>query len=237
MYPARWYRKAHKVRKIKTRDAAATLKWMQKTTGGKPIDVEAFTEPTMAKVFDFGTWEITEIPTSELAPGMQLGRVPDCDGPVWVDTTMLGHGTVYRSGPFDADTRKIIASIADRLSEVHPQSMEEWVDGFRASIAPAKDVFVHDCIAAAYAQFTTGTNMSLAQKREIYMAIVHATSSTREAFPTTVRVNAISMQEALAAADLYRRTFNERDGVAKCTQWNAERDRRIAELQSETPAA
>lgn len=233
IWPSWWYRSTEGARRLILRDAAQTREMLRSQGGGALIDaIDARVPEAAVHVYDFATRRVATMPTNELAPGMALAKVQGVDGHVWVDMTQAKPGTNYFHPSFPPETRRQIAWIADVLKDVHPLSLHDWEDGFRRDLSADRQIFIHTCIAEAFKRFTEGGHMSVIQKRELYHAIVQATLSTREAFAAVVSVAAVSRTEAIQAGDLFWRVFNERNGVEKCRQWNAETDKRLRALRS-----
>ena len=230
--PRGWFRAVFKARKLKIRDAAQTRKrWRGHGVTELITAIDAQVPEGTAKVYDFATKKVTEMPTCELAAGMAIAQVAGVEGPVWVDMTQAKLNTQYFHPPFPKEMRQQIAWIADTLGEVQPMSLDDWEDGFRRDCSAQRQIFIHTCIAETYKRFTTDTDLLLIQKQELFRAIVQATVSTREAFLAIVGVSAISKAEAVAAADMYWRVFHERGGIEKCSKWDAEAKQRLRDIQ------
>lgn len=84
-----------------------------------------------------------------------------------------------------------------------------------------REIFLHECIAEAYARMVQGHDLTRGQKVDYYHALLAATLSDRQNFSHVFQPRVISRQEAISAADMFHRVFRERGGPEKCKQWPA----------------
>lgn len=220
IWKAWYYRAIRQPRKFSIRDAAQIrADWRKQGHGLDEALEKALASRRLLRVYDFATKKITEIAASELPPGMMPAQVAGVEGPVWVDQTQIKPGTHYYHPPFTCEIRREIEHIATALKDVYPLSLQQWEDGFRRDQCAEKELFQFNCIAEAYVRMTTGTKLTQAQKKEYFRAMVITSASDRDSFTASFRAVAISMSEALAAAEMYQRVFHEMDGPAKVKQW------------------
>jgi hypothetical protein len=88
----------------------------------------------------------------------------------------------YRHGPFDDDVRALLGEIRDALSEVYPLSLEQWEDGFRRDMTPAREIASWLCLARAYRRLVTQvlSGTTLPQRQGIFRVLLAALSSVEE---------------------------------------------------------
>jgi hypothetical protein len=232
IYKKEWFYGVFQPRRVVAKDARQMREeWKRR---GAPELVAEMDKPAAsgtAKVYDLDTKTITEMPVSELAPGMALAQVVGVEGPVWVDATKLTTGgTNLLHPPFPPEMRQETARIARILKEVDPRSAADMEESFRGELCPEKQIFIYGCIAEAYERFAAGNHLSLLQRSELYRAIIQATMSTKEAFLSTVTASSLSKAEIIQAGNLFWRLFDEKGGDEKSKAWDATVAKRLREL-------
>lgn len=223
IWPAWYYRAISDARKFTIRDAAQVRADWRKSNTRIDGAIEAALSRPPVRIYDFATKKITEIPLSELPPGLVSAQVDGVEGLVWIDPVHLEPNTQYFHPPFPPAVRREIGRIAEALQEVVPMSQQEWEDGIRRDRNAKKQIFLFTCIAEAYRRMTDKSALTQVQKMDYYQAITSAArSGDSELFMATFRATAISQYEALAAAEMYGRVIREKDGLAKLETWEAD---------------
>ena len=65
-----------------------------------------------------------------------------------------------------------ISIIRNVFQEVFPISLEETIDNFRHDLRPEKEIRIWETLAAIYLKLTTEKELNIAQKKEIYAALL-----------------------------------------------------------------
>ena len=104
-------------------------------------------------VYDPDTKVYTEIPESELAPGMVRANVEGRDGDVWIDPSQLKQSE-YRHPPFEGERREQIVAIQNSFPGVYEKTYEFWEDGFRRDMNPEREIAVWLHIADVYGRYS-----------------------------------------------------------------------------------
>lgn len=217
-WPAWYYRAISEKRNVQERDAEHVCRDLRKTNPELWAVIQQAVAPQRAKVFDFATRQVSEIPLSDLPPGLVCGRVEGIEGPVWVDPTRTTAGADFRHPPFPPKVRQDIERIRKALAEVRPLTTQEWEDGFRRDQNAVRQILVFSCIAEVYSRLTAQTNLSMAQKAEYFRVLLYGSCCDRNSFARTVKVSTISMYEAITAQDqlltLMQQRFEDEQGAA-----------------------
>jgi len=133
----------------------------------------------MVRVYDCETRKVTNIPACELAPGMLKVQFTDREGEFWVDATQLKKSPKqhFHFGP---EFLKVFEFLSETLAEVYPQTVEEWADGFRRDANPKHEIAIWENIANAFLHFTNDAELSLEERKEIFMVIFLANTNGLE---------------------------------------------------------
>lgn len=66
-----------------------------------------------------------------------------------------------------------IAAIKAAVDEVYPKSMEDWLHGFAMDWRPAREIFIWECMAFAYASFVDERDLPIEYKMEVLTVLMH----------------------------------------------------------------
>lgn len=218
--PAGYYRADADARNVVERNAAEAKSEWQKSASDLGQLIAEQEAASRARVLDPNTGVVTEMPAEELAPGMVLGHGSGV-GAVWVDPASLRVDMPIRQPPFAHETQERIQRIREALLEVDPNTPEEWDHIFRSELRPEREIFIYECAVEAYRRIVGGHEFTLEQKRDYYRALMVATLSDQKNFVHAFKPRVISQYEAICAAEMFRRVFQEKDGLEKCKQWPA----------------
>ena len=156
----------------------------------------------MARVYDFKTRELYQIPDAELAPGMIEARVHGIDGTVWVEASQLRRGEP-KYFQFGEDLREDIRAITAVFDEVYPQSLEEWEDGFRRDAHPKREIDLWLHMADVFSMATEGKSLTLQQKRDYFRVIVACSNASRDKVLYVAKREVISREKAEEIVNLF----------------------------------
>lgn len=156
------------------------------------------------KLYDFKTQKVTEIPASELAPGMVQADVAGV-GVVWIDADSSGINTdtPFRHAPFDAEKREIMLEIKSILDEVRPMTVEQWEEGFRRDENMEREIGLWCRIAFKFAHLTKDGDLSRQQKLDYFRLLLACVNGPREHVLETAMPTTISKARALKAIDYF----------------------------------
>lgn len=158
----------------------------------------------MVQVYDFDTKQVSEIPEAELAPGMVLANVEGV-GRVWIKASSVVGSGIYRH---DADSFEpvmgLITSIRDKLNEVFPMTLKQWVDGFRKDMNPEQEIARWGHAAKVYEQCVKEFNFIAAQRKELFREVLtNCLSCPPENVLTLASLDRITKEQAQRAIGLY----------------------------------
>ena len=156
------------------------------------------------KVYDLGTKRLSEIPEAELAPGFALAHVKGV-GLAWIDLQQVKAEENFKHPKFNSKTSKLIErEIRLPLFEVAPKSLAEWEDGFRKDTHPMREIGLWLRIASRFARFTASTELTPAQKRDVFKVMLHCTlAGSPQQVLETVTLEALSREQAGAAIEAF----------------------------------
>ncbi|MBA3351132.1 MAG: hypothetical protein H0U23_01680 [Blastocatellia bacterium] len=124
------------------------------------------------RLYDFQTRRIAEIPSAELAPGFASATLEGVEGKVFVNAGNVRHSP-YRHGRLTEDPwPQVFEFLSELLAEVRPKAPSEWEDGFRCDCNPDREASIWINIAKAYRYFTSGKQLGLEMKRDIFDLIL-----------------------------------------------------------------
>ena len=156
-------------------------------------------EPT-ATIYDPDTKEYTEIPESELAPGMVRVQIKGREGVVWVEPGKLHHSD-YRHPPFTGERREKVARIQASFPEIYDKSYEVWEDGFRRDTNPDNEIALWLHIGEVYSTFAK--DRSLEYRHELFSLVIACSNSGRDQLKIIFEPVAISDTEIDEVASAY----------------------------------
>ena len=158
-------------------------------------------EPTVT-VYDPDTESYTEVPESELAPGMIQVKIKGHEGLVWIEPSELKQSE-YRHPPFTGPRREKIAKIQSAFPEIYDNSYEFWEDGFRRDENPDNEIKIWLHIATVYSEFASGK--SLEYRDELFRLVLACSNSGRDQLKNIFEAELIAPEQIEAVASSYYR--------------------------------
>ena len=76
--------------------------------------------------------------------------MPGQDEPVWVEAAKVKMKGIRHDYEFPEEVRELFRVIKESVDEVHPQSLEEWEDGFCYDQHPEREIATWLHIAEVY---------------------------------------------------------------------------------------
>ncbi len=147
--------------------------------------------PTVT-LYDPETETFTDIPESELAPGMMRVELEGRDGVVWVEIGKLTHSE-YQHSPFGAERRDLIEIIQESFPGVYDKSYKFWEDGFRRDANPDNEIRIWLHIAEIYSKFAKGK--PLEYRGELFSLVLACSNCGRERMKFVFESKLISDEE------------------------------------------
>jgi hypothetical protein len=154
----------------------------------------------MVRVYDFETKTVTSIPAPELAPGMIRIQFGDQEGEYWVEGAKLKKSPPQKF-EFGPEFIEVFEFLSETLSEVYPQTVEEWADGFRRDSNPKQEIAIWESIANAFLHFTNDPQISLEERKEIFTVIFLAHTNGPENVLHTFTPAILSKQQVRRILD------------------------------------
>ena len=169
-----------------------------------PGDVARKSMSKKVKVYDFETEQVSEIPESELAPGMVIAEVEGV-GRVWIEAAKLKRTATFRHPPFSDEARAFLsANIRDKLNEVFPMTLEQWEEGFRRDANPEREIALWFHVARVYEHCLKEFYLDAHQRKELFNVLASCMSSPRgSVFTVTQPLEQITKEQADRAIALY----------------------------------
>jgi Glu-tRNA(Gln) amidotransferase subunit E-like FAD-binding protein len=133
----------------------------------------------MVRVYDMDTKKVTNIPASELAPGMIRIQFRDQEGEYWVEAAKLKKSSP-KQFDFGQEYIEVFEFLSETLAEVYPQTIEEWADGFRRDANPKQEIAIWENIANAFLHLSDDPQLSSEERKEIFTVIFVASTNGPE---------------------------------------------------------
>jgi hypothetical protein len=146
----------------------------------------------MVRVYDFETKKVTSIPARELAPGMIRITLQGLEGEFWVEATKLKRSPPQQFS-FGPEYKEVFQFLTETFHDVHPQSVEQWEDGFRRDADPKSEIQIWENIANAFIYFTEGKELTFEERKDIFALVFLAHTNGPEKVLLTYNPKAISI--------------------------------------------
>lgn len=156
------------------------------------------------KYYDPDTEKIIEIPSAELAIGCVGGKV-DGIGEVWMDDYGRADPQI-RHPRLSKKLLKDVRRVAAAMSDLHPQTIEQWEDGFRRQADPAGEIALWLHMAEVMQAWDKDKQSSPGQRREALLFLLKYSMCPEGSAETVLDILpplAIGKVEALEAMCLY----------------------------------
>ena len=150
----------------------------------------------MVFAYDNESKTFTQIPRSELAPGM-IQVVEEHADVVWIQAVLgsLKWGSEYQHPPFNVEVRDFLREIKHSLDEVYPVTLEFWEDGFRRDANPEWNMAIWYHISRIY-QEHSALARSDAKKKEIFRVLLGCMGTDRGTIKEYEELHELSAEEA-----------------------------------------
>lgn len=97
-----------------------------------------------------------------------------------IDPSALKLGPI-RHEKLPGELIRRISIIRSALSDIHPISMEEWVDGFQRDVHPSREIRAWEFIASRYLQIRNAVPLTTEQKGQIFSSLLACSMGNEEA--------------------------------------------------------
>ncbi|HCE42315.1 MAG TPA: hypothetical protein DET40_02050 [Lentisphaeria bacterium] len=121
----------------------------------------------IVKVYDLKKNSTRSMPEEKLSPGMVLANVEGV-GKVWVDSAQIAQPS-FKHDMLPTRLLPYVIDIMKMLEEVHPQTFEEWIDGFRCDMHPEREIKIWLPIGNTMGMYPA---LATAQKRELFQLLL-----------------------------------------------------------------
>ncbi len=156
----------------------------------------------MVTLWDGSSNTFTQIPKSELAPGMVQCKIQGRSGLVWREATSVDlKKTPYRHPPFEGDIRSMIGSLSISFVGVYEHSYEFWEEGFRRDTNPLPEIYIWIVAAHVYREFAEGR--SLPYRKELFRLLAVCNVTPRDTLPMVFEKKLLSADEVDSIAASY----------------------------------
>ena len=157
-------------------------------------------------LWDMPSNTFTQIPKSELAPGMVSCRVPDREEEVWREAKSIYPVTSpYRHPPFKGEMRSMIESLVCAFPGLLEWSYDKWEDGFRTDTNPDREIRYWLIVARVFREFAEGRTFEY--RKEIYRFLTICNATPREFLPVVFEPKRLLAGELEKIADAYYSHF------------------------------
>jgi len=148
----------------------------------------------------------TQIPKSELAPGMVQCKIDGRKGLVWREALSIKlKKTPFRHPPFEGDVRAAVAFLSKAFAGVYEYSYKFWEEGFRRDMHPIPEI--HRWLVAAYVYGEFAEGRSLPYRKELFRLLAVCNATPRDTLRMVFENELLSACEMEKIADAYYRHF------------------------------
>jgi hypothetical protein len=160
----------------------------------------------MVTLWDMPANTFTQIPKSELAPGMVQCKIQGRSGLVWREATSVNlKNSPYRHPPFEGEMRSKIEFVSKAFPEVYDRDYESWEDSLRKDTNPQNEIYYWIVAAKVFEQFAIGK--PLPYREEIFQLLTVCNVTPRDFLPTVFEPNLLTAAEVDAIAASYYQQF------------------------------
>jgi hypothetical protein len=135
--------------------------------------------PELVPYHDFATGKTVMIPKAELSPGVVLIQIQGQKHPVYAKAAQLKQGP-FQQPPFEGAERAAILSLVTSLADVYARTYEQWEDGFRRDLTPAREIAGWIHLAAILKVVSDQYSFSPDEKKECFRILVACFTGARE---------------------------------------------------------
>ena len=180
------------------------LRARRKHAARNPAAPSAPDDPRFVRYLDPETQRVIRIPAAELAPGSVRASRHGSGEDVWVAAHELQPGPLLQP-PFAEDVRELIREIQRALERVHPQTLEQWEDGFRRDLQPEREIAIFLHVGQILRQaMEDGVAADVPQReKEIYRVLAACMVGTPEHVRHILGPTPLSPAEVQQLADRY----------------------------------
>ena len=162
--------------------------------------------------YDFKTKKITQIPASELTPGLVQVKIQGTNEVVWADIRNIKLSPV-RHPPFDERGMELIRKIEATFREFHPIPVEEWSQGFRRDGHPYHEIALWLYAGRIY-EFFTKDESSADRRKEIFVIIMNCLNASYEGVRLTLPKLSMSDEDVQKVIDkFYAKNDDQKEQV------------------------
>ena len=148
-------------------------------------------------VFDPTAKTFTEIPARELSPGMIRVRIEGRDAECWMESSKVKVGN-FKHDKLSGNLNDDIAFVQATFKEVFPQSIEDWINGFRRDTNPENEVAVWKRMAQVFVESNRRQIFDTNQRKDIFSILVTCTVSDRDNVLHVVKLTSLSKHDAVS---------------------------------------
>ena len=140
----------------------------------------------LVRIFDLETEELSEIPASELAPGMVRASLPDV-GEVFVSAEQLRRVARTKSKPLPdgfASAAGAVWQLLEKRLSLWASSQTSWIAGFEKETHPTRELLIWMRLGVVYWEMSHGEADSEDVCHEVYRVLVSAMNNREHALET-----------------------------------------------------
>lgn len=97
-----------------------------------------------------------------------------------------------------------VQALKETFDEVYPKSYEDWVEGFEQDGAPARELFIWECMALTYQNFVTSQPWPMEAKEEALSVILRYSAGTSEEQLLKTKQKILHSVEILGLIDSFK---------------------------------
>jgi hypothetical protein len=160
----------------------------------------------MVTLWDMPTNTFTQIPKSELAPGMVQCKIQGRSGLVWREATSVNlKNSPYRHPPFEGEIRSMIEFISRAFPDVYELDYQTWEDGFRKDTNPHDEIYYWIVAANVFGEFAK--DKPLPYRKEVFQLLTVCNVTPQDTLPSVFDREILTASEANAIAASYYKHF------------------------------
>lgn len=144
----------------------------------------------------------TQIPKSELAPGMVQCHLQGRKGLVWREAASFDlSNSSYRHPPFEGTMRSMIESVVHAFPGLQEWSYEKWEDLLRKNTNPDREIRYWLITARVFREFAEGRTME--HRKEIFQLLTVCNVTPQDSLTMVFEKKLLSADEVDSIAESY----------------------------------
>jgi len=161
---------------------------------------------SMVTLWDMPSNTFTQIPKSELAPGMVQCKIQGRSGLVWREATSVNlEESEFRHPPFEGDMRSMIEFISGAFPEVYERSYKRWEDLLRKDTNPQNEIYYWIVVANVFAEFSK--DRPLQYRKEVFRLLTVCNVTPSDTLQSVFECELLTSSEVDAIAASYYGSF------------------------------